>query len=402
MCFIFLSHRIASTKAIQIVHKNAVLAPYAAHLWISGILRHSELAMLMTKDLPFAELFGHAEAACAGIAADAVQVPIGFLQDLTHAASGNEVLQAYSQWSKRIVDADRCSIALDGPDNKLNVTAMNNDSGLEPPARFSIDDTVLGAVYRQRRPAYAPDMSVVDSHGVKLLTEQGYRSVILVPLLTNVRCFGVIGTTFVDDVRDPGSIIRILEAIGRCLAMQLQVIEQMEKLAQMARTDALTGAGNRRLLYEHAAESWDKWQQNRLVFSYLTIDIDHFKQINDTYGHDVGDAVLSAFAQRMRGHLRKRDILIRTGGEEFGVLMMDATLEQATEVAIRLCDVMGATPFAVEGMQLLVTASFGLTSVNPEDLSFEDMLKRADQALYEAKLGGRDQVVVRLSEEMAA
>ncbi len=356
----------------------------------------------MTRTDRFATLFELAQHACNSTDQDAVQVPIGFLHDLTHATTRDDVLRAYSLWSKAIVDADRCSIALDGAGDDLSVTAMNNSSGLEPPAKFSISETVLGAVYREQRPAYVPDMSRVDSCGIQMLAKQGYRSLIVAPLLTKVRCFGVIGITFLGEVRDPGPTIRILGAIGRCLAMQLQVVEQMEDLAQMARTDVLTGAGNRRLLYEETATIWDSWQQDQQPFSYLTMDIDYFKQINDTYGHDVGDDVLLAFVQRAKGHLRKGDILIRTGGEEFGIVMMGTTLEQATGIAKRLCDTMGATPFAVTGMELSVTASFGLTEVHPDDLNLTDMLKRADLALYQAKTGGRDQVVVLQGEDMAA
>ncbi|MDX8346650.1 sensor domain-containing diguanylate cyclase [Cognatiyoonia sp. IB215446] len=355
----------------------------------------------MTDEKHFVEPFRLAEHARAAAGRDALQVPIGFLNDLSQATSRGEVLDAYSLWSKQIVAADRCSIALHD-DTQLVVTAMTGTKGVAPDSQYGVRHSIAGAVYREGRSAYVPDPASVDSPGVQTLANMGYRTIVIVPLMTKSRRFGVINASFFGSLDQPGNVICALEAIGQCLAMQLQVIEQMETLTHMARIDALTGVGNRRLFYEEAEVIWDQWRLTNEPFCYLAMDLDHFKQINDTYGHDVGDAVLTAFAQRVSGRSRGEDTLIRMGGEEFGLLMKATQLEDATRVAKRLCDGIGDTPFSVANMQLMVTASFGLTQVHADDHAVEETLKRADIALYEAKTGGRDQVVVLSGTDLAA
>ncbi|MEO0916585.1 MAG: sensor domain-containing diguanylate cyclase, partial [Pseudomonadota bacterium] len=357
---------------------------------------------LMTDEKHFAEQFRLAEHAKAEAGRDALHVPIGFLNDLSQAASRSEVLDAYSLWSKQIVAADRCSIALHDNDAQLVVTAMTGTKGVAPDTQYDVSNSISGAVFRTGKPTYMPDPASVASPGVQTLAQLGYQSVVVVPLMTKSRRFGVINASFLGPLDQPGNVICALEAIGQCLAMQLQVIDQMEALTHMARVDALTGAGNRRLLYEQIEVVWQQWQETHTPFCYLAMDLDHFKQINDTYGHDVGDAVLAAFAKRVSGRSRGADTLIRMGGEEFGLLMEGTSLEDATRVAKRLCDGIGDTPFAVANMQLMITASFGLTEVHADDGSVEETLKRADIALYEAKSCGRDQVVVLNGTDLAA
>ncbi len=356
----------------------------------------------MTDEPQFSACFEQARAACAADSNDAMQVPIGFLNDLSQAVTRDEVLSAYSLWSKEIVDADRCTIALEGTDDNLVLTAMTGRRVISPGSQYDIRRSISGAVYQAGEPAYVPDSAVVDSPGVRKLAKVGYRTLIITPLMTNSRCFGVLNVGYHKPLTHPGKVISALCAIGRCLAMQLQVVEHMEGLSRMAHTDALTGAGNRYALYEAAKETWAFWEAEGRVFSFMSIDIDYFKQINDTYGHDVGDAVLNAFVKRLIGRCRNTDKVVRTGGEEFGMLLKNADLASALERAKRLCTAIGDTGFAVSGMQLSVTASFGVAQVLPQDQSFDDVMKRADMALYEAKSAGRDQVVTIDGTDMAA
>lgn len=326
-------------------------------------------------------------------AADDLHVPIGFLNDLTQATTREAVLEIYSRWSQQIVAADRCSIALpDGADH-LKVTTMSGGQDVIADQQFGMATSLIGAVFTSGKAAFLPRLDGVPSSGVKALADLGYKSIALVPLCNGTRCFGVINASFYHEVTEPGPIIAMLQGIGRCLATQLLVVDQMEGLSEMARTDALTGAGNRYDLYEQADRAWRMWESEGHPFAFMTVDLDHFKQINDTYGHDVGDAVLCAFVKRIMARSRANDSIIRTGGEEFGMLLTGTTLPAAVARAQRLCQAIGEGSFAIEGIQLMITASFGVTAVLPEDQSFNDVMKRADMALYEAKNAGRDQVV---------
>ena len=127
----------------------------------------------------------------------------------------------------------------------------------------------------------------------------------------------------------------------------------------------------------------------------MLIDIDHFKAVNDSYGHDAGDAVLREFATRIRRNTRGIDLACRLGGEEFVEVMPDCDLAKACQVGERLRQCIAAAPFEVGGKVglLQVTASVGVAALEFDDDAPELMLKRADQALYCAKRDGRNRVV---------
>jgi two-component system cell cycle response regulator len=131
--------------------------------------------------------------------------------------------------------------------------------------------------------------------------------------------------------------------------------------------------------------------------SALLVDIDHFKRINDTFGHDVGDEVLREFAVRLATNVRAIDLACRYGGEEFVVIMPDTQLKDALRIAERLRLHVSGTPFRVLGLAepLTVTISVGVACTLGADDTQEALLKRADAAVYEAKAHGRNQVVTR-------
>jgi diguanylate cyclase (GGDEF)-like protein len=126
------------------------------------------------------------------------------------------------------------------------------------------------------------------------------------------------------------------------------------------------------------------------------IDVDHFKQLNDTYGHLAGDQALRAIAARLRDNLRENDIIGRFGGEEFVVLLPETGLEQALHVAERLRAAIGAQPVPTDEGEVSVSVSIGVASCESarQPLSVEQLLKRADDALYVAKRRGRNQIKV--------
>ena len=356
----------------------------------------------MSLDEALAVRFAEARDALDACNTEALQVPIGFLTDLSQASTTQEVLSAYSVWSQQIVGADRCTIALQDGADSLALTAMTGEKGLRVSSRFDLQTTIVGAVFRRQSAVFLPDLSAFPSPGLIHLDALGFQAVVMVPIVTSAKCFGVLTASFRSQVDQPGDMLSKLQAISRCIAMQLQVVDQMNGLSQMAKTDALTGAGNRYALYEVAETAWAAWKKGGPPFSYMSMDIDYFKQINDTYGHDIGDAVLCAFVSRVAARSRVSDGIMRTGGEEFGMLLADTRLPLAAKRASRLCLAIGDHSFSVADIELHVTASFGVTEVQSTDASFDDVLKRADRALYAAKDAGRDQVVVLDEQELAA
>jgi diguanylate cyclase (GGDEF)-like protein len=178
---------------------------------------------------------------------------------------------------------------------------------------------------------------------------------------------------------------------GRCLLMLADITElelERRELLDLANRDPLTRTLNRRKLGDILEAETARAARYATPFALALLDIDHFKNINDTHGHDDGDAVLVELARRITSSLRQVDRLARFGGEEFVVAAPGIDLAGAAELAERLRRAVADAPFAGVGR---VTASFGLAAWRPGD-SPEDMLKRADAALYRAKDGGRNRV----------
>lgn len=167
------------------------------------------------------------------------------------------------------------------------------------------------------------------------------------------------------------------------------------RTVEMAVTDPLTGLHNRRYLDSHLESLFDRAQARRQPLSVMMADIDSFKAINDTWGHDGGDAVLKEFATRLRRNVRGIDLVCRYGGEEFCVVMPDTELFIAEKVAERIRAQIAETPFPTgQGEKTVtITASLGVAALQSQEDTVQSLMKRADVALYEAKSGGRNRVV---------
>lgn len=171
--------------------------------------------------------------------------------------------------------------------------------------------------------------------------------------------------------------------------------ESVNQTIELAVTDPLTGLNNRRYLDKHLKLLFDRAVARGRSLSVCITDIDRFKSVNDTYGHDAGDEVLREFAARVRSTVRGADLACRFGGEEFVVIMPDTPPETAAAIAERLRHVVENQPFVLRqsGTALNITASLGISSTVYGAASAEELIKQADKALYEAKHGGRNRVV---------
>jgi diguanylate cyclase (GGDEF)-like protein len=157
-------------------------------------------------------------------------------------------------------------------------------------------------------------------------------------------------------------------------------------------TDELTRLPNRRHILALAGEQVQAARQGGEPFCLVALDVDHFKRINDTYGHDVGDLVLQRVAHACRSALRREDWIGRTGGEEFLAVLPRTSSAVALDVGARLRSAVEGIDCADLAPGLKVTASLGVTEWNPGDPSLDAVAKRADDSLYRAKQGGRNRV----------
>ena len=171
--------------------------------------------------------------------------------------------------------------------------------------------------------------------------------------------------------------------------------QSVTQTIEMAVTDGLTGLHNRRYLDSHLKTLFDRAMNRRRPLSLMITDIDRFKSINDTYGHDAGDDILREFAARLRKNVRGIDLACRYGGEEFVVVMPDTDSALANIVAERVRAQIADKPFEVSTLSepISVTISIGVAGIRHAGDTVEALMKRADKALYEAKNSGRNRVV---------
>ena len=173
----------------------------------------------------------------------------------------------------------------------------------------------------------------------------------------------------------------------------IQERDAREMVAYLANIDPLTKSMTRGQFFNIAESEFIRFVRYHRQFSVLVLDADHFKEINDTYGHYAGDLVLRNLSLVILEQKRTQDTFGRLGGEEFGILLPETNLEQARIVAERVQKAWSQTPSTVDGQSIHSTVSIGVTQANEQDKSFEDILRRADRMMYKAKEAGRDQVV---------
>jgi diguanylate cyclase (GGDEF)-like protein/PAS domain S-box-containing protein len=211
--------------------------------------------------------------------------------------------------------------------------------------------------------------------------------------------------TFVPDVQAQGRVAVAVAGVYALAHDMTRVKEAESRLVQMARFDSLTGIANRRLFGELLGQALERVRRQRQVLGVAYMDIDHFKTINDTWGHGVGDEVLKEFAQRLAACVRVTDTPARLAGDEFVVLLEDVKgADEAERIGAKIVDAI-RRPFATGAGDLGVTASVGIALVRGADgpLPTQDQaLGWADGALYAAKHGGRNRCVVRMAGDAAA
>ncbi|HCS46486.1 MAG TPA: diguanylate cyclase [Pseudomonas sp.] len=194
---------------------------------------------------------------------------------------------------------------------------------------------------------------------------------------------------FINRLAEPGQPVII---VG--IAEDITDKKQMEtELQRLATTDGLTQSSNRRHFFECAHREFEQAQNQGGQLAFLLLDIDDFKVINDTYGHQVGDIVLQRIAESGRGALRRGDAFGRIGGEEFAAVFPGCTPDMAMQVAERLQREIQRLSFSHEDQTFGITVSQGLTSLTAEDENIDSLFARADAAMYEAKRQGKNRII---------
>ena len=186
----------------------------------------------------------------------------------------------------------------------------------------------------------------------------------------------------------------IMSIFSKQIGNSLERARLYQEVQSLALTDPLTGLQNRRSLFELGRIEFSRAQRMKRPFCCMMLDLDHFKQINDNYGHPLGDQVLQEFAKRCQSSVREVDLIGRYGGEELVILLPETDSETAILVAERLRASVEETPMKVSGQEFNVTVSIGVSRKDENTLELETLIARADQAMYIAKHKGRNRVAI--------
>ncbi len=210
-----------------------------------------------------------------------------------------------------------------------------------------------------------------------------------------------------DDLVDAFMHFTFLTLPAGYMAMSMFIIlmlasDMSAKMKRIAVRDQLTGLLNRRGFSEYGDRAFSAAQRNGTALSVIMTDIDRFKYVNDKYGHAAGDRALVHFAKLFASDRRNEDVVARVGGEEFALLLPGTDLRDAMALADQLCNKIGSTPMDLTSVGLPMTSSFGVAAISEKDTTLDDMVRRADRAMYRSKRAGRNQVDLESSQLMLA
>jgi len=301
------------------------------------------------------------------------------------------LLTVISELVTELVGAEAVSIMfLDGSKSELLGKASY---GLERDIRgvsFRVGQGVAGWVAQHGEPALIPNVNADDRFLVIPDSSADIASLVCVPLFYRSDPIGVMTATsartdaFSEHERD------LLVFVAKTIAIDVENV----RLRKLSITDPLTGAYNREYLQTHLPAAIEAADVRGQAYSVAMIDVDHFKRVNDRFGHDVGDAVLAQVAGRLRSAIRDDDTLIRYGGEEFLVLLPKSVVAVAHEIAERMRNKLQRRPIRVGDHEIEVRLSAGVAEHHRGRESGADLIRRADLALYSAKDRGRNRVEV--------
>ncbi len=323
---------------------------------------------------------------------EALVVLLGLTRELTDNRPLEESLQAVTDAALKLVSGDHASIRLlDGSHSELLSGARSGSGRDLPPMTFRKGEGLIGWVVEQR------DGILIDQASVDPRFKhdnrpgaQGFsvQSLLAEPLWSAGNVIGVLSISSPDPHAFGSDDQLLVRLLANCSAPPIE----RARLRRLAMTDDLTLAYNQRYLMPRVNEEVERARRTEKPLSVLLMDLDHFKRINDDYGHAIGDVVLRQFADRVRRTVRRIDVFVRRGGEEFILIMPGTSGSEAEISAERIRVSLEEASLSVgEGLEIAQTVSVGIATWNRSETA-EAMLGRADIAMYRAKQHGRNRV----------
>ena len=293
-------------------------------------------------------------------------------------------LQEVSNLMRVSMGAEKCEVVLADRFDQL--------------AELGFPTSIAQQAIEQHSVVVTPDVS---SQADQILGQsarlRGIRTMLCVPVMIGEEVAALIYVYKTDPASRPFDQhdVQLAVAISHQAALTIQrthLLEKAQLLEQWAITDSLTGLHNRRHFLELAELEFHRARRYQHPLSAMMLDIDHFKRVNDTYSHALGDQVIQAVAALCRENLRDIDLMGRYGGDEFVALVPEVNLDDARKAAERLRKIIADAPIDTERGPLNITISIGVVALTPDYLDFASLLNQADAALYTAKNAGRNRV----------
>jgi diguanylate cyclase (GGDEF)-like protein/PAS domain S-box-containing protein len=333
--------------------------------------------------------------------ADRLEVLYEIGKAITSTLDVDKVLEMIYNQLSRVIPTDAYFVALYLPEqNKLDVRILI-DQGMRYPAEIMDASVGLSSlIVNNRKPLLIKDLPrELDTLPVKPILVGGKRlsrSWLGVPMVIENELIGLLAVaSYQPDIFTETDQL-LLEQIAQQAVLSIQNARNYQEVTRQAKLDSLTGVSNHKHLIEQLYMEAEAALATLTPLSMIMLDIDHFKQYNDTYGHIVGDQVLRLTVQAIQSHIKKTDTVGRWGGEEFGIILPNATVTQANMVANRIRRTLSELPlFNLDGKTIpKPTISQGIASMPEHTSDADELVIIADRALYRAKEKGRDQVAV--------
>jgi diguanylate cyclase (GGDEF)-like protein len=302
------------------------------------------------------------------------------------------LLSRIAELITQLIDAKSCSVMLLDADRRrlLAKAAYGLRTERMHTLSFAVGEGVAGWVVERGEPALIPDVSQDARFVVLPANQTPIASMICVPLIARGQRVGVVTATAEAVGAFDAGDLELVRFIAATIALDVENV----RLHRVAVTDPLTGAYNREFLIARLPAEIEAAIDRDRTLSVAMVDVDHFKAVNDQYGHGVGDVVLAEVARRLRGAIRGGDLLVRYGGEEFLAVLPKADAGRAWEVGERMRQRVCERAFDVgDGLALLLRISVGIAQWRTGE-AMPDLIERADIALYGAKERGRNRVEV--------
>jgi len=326
-----------------------------------------------------------------------IETLLSALETFTAKLDAAEIAQRLHQFLNPAVASRSTNLYL-WVDNCFQIIKSREDSSAAGPDFSYCDDDRSSGVWAwmsiQEKPSVIEIGAGQDERAELFTVQDGTRSLLVLPLTAQGSIIGCLTS----EAEEPGAFnevnIRFASALANEASVALENARLFREVERLSLTDPLTGLRNRRGFTDDARRNVDIAIRHKHPLSVLMLDTDHFKGVNDTYGHATGDKVLAGIALVCRELMRTTDLLARFGGEEFCFLFPETTAENALLMAERLRVAISAVRFEAEAQSFSVTVSIGISECLAAEDSLENLLARSDEALYQAKDTGRNRVVI--------